>query len=172
MIKRLSKSDEQNLVRSEIALQRYASVNAYMAYEGQIYWARAHFFLTANALLTAFALPILPIQFNDQISFDYQTLYRIIIVFGASVAGLILTRLWIRSLIAGEYWLGHWRSALRKLERDAYGFLLLHREFPPKKDKERESATKIARHTAWLFYGIWGSVIIYLSHFAFKLFCG
>ncbi|MDV6340241.1 hypothetical protein R2103_00455 [Nitrosomonas sp. Is24] len=161
MINIFNGSNKQKLMQSEIAVQRYASVNAYMAYEGQIYWTRAQFFLAANALLIGFALPILPTLI------DKQTLYRIIIVSGASLAGLILTWLWQRSLKAGEYWLNHWRSELRKLEEDAYGDLLLHREFPP--ESGRVSATKIAHHTTWLFYGVWGLVIIYLSYFAFKL---
>lgn len=163
MIELFNGSNKQNLLQSEIAVQRYASVNAYMAYEGQIYWTRAQFFLTANALLTAFALPVLPTSLND------ETLARIIIGTGASVAGLILTWLWIQSLKAGEYWLDHWQSVLRELEKDAYGDLLLHREFPPKKG--RVPAKPIAHHTAQLFYGVWVFVLAYVSFFAIKLFC-
>lgn len=164
MIKLFSGSNKQNLMQSEIAVQRYASVNAYMAYEGQIYWTRAQFFLTANALLTAFSLPIIPKVLDE------EALTRMIIGVGASLAGLILTWLWMQSLKAGEYWLNHWESALRKLEEDAYGDLLLHRVFPEKPGYVR--AKLIARNTARLFYGVWVLVLIYLSYFAFKLFCG
>ena len=147
---------------TNVAVQRYATVNSYMAYEGQTYWTRAQFFLTANALLTAFALPVLPTTLDD------NTVSRLAISTGASLAGIALTWLWVQSLRAGEYWLNHWQGALKELEGPAFGASpLLHRDFPV--GSGRLSAKKIAHQTALLFYIVWAAVLLYVLVYAVRV---
>lgn len=147
----------------EIAIQRYASVNSYMAYEGQTYWTRAQFFLAANAILTALMVQLLPTTVGD------TNIPKLAIGLICAGVGLALTWLWVQSLKAGEYWLNHWQSALKTLEKAAYDDLLLHRDFTPKPG--RVSAKRVAYHTAYLFYGVWIGAIVYLIVAAVRFAC-
>jgi len=124
-----------------------------MQYESNTFWVRAQHFLVASALLAGLALPRLPTQLEE------LSPARIGILSTVSVAGLILSWLWLKALASGKYWIAHWSGALKVLEEDAYGDLLLHRPFPPKPGYVR--ATQVADRTAWLFGSLWSLALVY-----------
>ncbi len=139
--------------RSDLAVRKYAAVLGYMQYESNTFWVRAQHFLVASALLAGLALPRLPTQLSE------LSPARVGILSVVSLAGLVLSWLWLKALASGKYWIAHWSSALQFLEKDAYEDLLLHRPFPPKPGYVR--ATQIADRTAWLFGALWSLSLLY-----------
>lgn len=131
----------------DIALERYGLILQTMEYEGSVFWNRSMLYLTGHTLLLGFVLTAVP---KSQEEMRWARLAAVGFV---CVAGIMLSYLWKQALVAGLYWLIHWRNLLRTLEPEAFGPHLVHRPFPEKPGYV--SATGIARQTSTLFFVLW-----------------
>jgi hypothetical protein len=102
--------------RIERALEKYAVILPYLAYENTTFWTRSGFFLVGHAALLAFvATAGLPVETDATEKFATSLV--------VGTVGLILGAAWLFSIAAGKYWIERWHSVLLKLERDAFGDL-------------------------------------------------
>ena len=128
----------------ELVFKQYSFVISLLAMDAQIYWMRSQLFLVANAALVGFALNSIPI------SKDAHTLKICALAVGAAT-GLLLCRLWRRTLQSGEGYLNHWKDVLRQLEPAVFGDTNIYRQLPPHVPK----TGTVAKHAALLFLTLW-----------------
>ena len=128
----------------DLVLKQYSFVISLLAMDAQIYWMRSQLFLVANAALVGFALNSIPI------SKDAHTLKICALAVGAG-AGLLLCRLWRRTLRSGEGYMNHWKDVLKQLEPTVFGDMNIYRQLPPNVPK---SGT-VAKSAALLFLTLW-----------------
>ena len=149
----------------DINARKYAMLLSYLGNESTIFWQRFYIFLLANTALFGFS-------WNNPPLFSPCTpVERAIISALAGIAGLCLCWLWARSLDAGEFWIDHWTSILKDLERKVWDEIKLLREFEPKPDAPKRIRAKVvARQAVGLFAIIWILTFLYgLSVFFFLL---
>jgi|GEM_PF-5153552 len=142
-----SNIEKESTARTELALKRYAILNAYKSYEGNMYWVRSQNFLIAHSALFGFVFT------NFPLSIKTSPLIKFYILIIPCIAGLILALLWRRVLKSGEQWVQHWDSILIKLENDAFGDIQVHRPFTNKLRPISAKAT--ARIMSFLFIILW-----------------
>ncbi len=107
---------QENRQPIEKALEKYAAVLPYLAYENSAFWTRSGFFLVAHTALLAFvATNGLPLKSSRQ--------DEILVYFVVGILGIVLGVAWLLSIAAGKFWIRNWHDALLKLEPDAFGDL-------------------------------------------------
>jgi hypothetical protein len=128
-----------------VALTRYGILMSYLAYENNMFWQRAGFFLLASSALVAFSAQSL----LKLVATDAGTL---VLPLGAAAFGLALARLWYRTLAAAEKWIEHWHRLLKALESQAFADMSVFDD--PRLDRST-SLKAMAYHVIRLFVVFW-----------------
>jgi len=111
----------------ERALEKYAVVLPYLAYENTTFWTRSGFFLVVHAGLLAFvATSGLPTRASLP--------DKMILSIAIAVIGIVIGVAWLLALFAGNYWIDRWHAVLVKLEPDAFEDLSILRGKVPNQE--------------------------------------
>ena len=137
----------------DLALRRYAPILGYLQYENTVYWTRFHVFLLANSAFLALIANGLP--FSTAVV--WARLYTLMV---AASAGLILSFLWWRVMIAARGWIDRWHAILQELEPLAFVHIQIWRGYDVAEG--RFPIKRITQATVGLFVAMWMLVIIYL----------
>ena len=133
-------------------VERYRTVLNYLAYENTMFWQRGNFFLVASSALIGL---VTVSMIRTEIGGALMTLVM-------SVAGGVLIFFWLRGLRAGEFWIYHWHTILKKLEGAAFGELCLLRDFKPDKNYPTfVRARPLAYGPPIVFAILWFLIVLY-----------
>lgn len=146
----------------DLAIKRYDSILRYYQTENQLMWTRSQHFLVAHAALLGFTTAKLPALHTEQ-PMEYFVLLTVLFI-----VGILLSILWRRAIISGEFWTDHCRGVLRDLEHFALGDTVFVREFIS--NRRFVSGKLTIKYTAWLFTILWLFVGTYISIVSYQLY--
>lgn len=140
----------------DLALKRYDAVLKYLASEAAVFWRGSQLFLVAHAAFLGLFVKDLPTLPRT------TPAPRMLVLFIAAAAGLLLCALWHLGIRAGSGWIDHWKAVLQRIEPAAFEDIDLFRTRP---DIPYQRA--VARRAAWLFTCLWSMLLCYLLWLSF-----